>query len=91
MTDTAASVDARLRELLRQRSASERVRMATGMFGSAKRLALAGLRHGGRHRDAVAERLGLLERLHGDELSPAVRAIVAARAGESESGATPRR
>lgn len=77
MHDTAPAVDAHLRALLRGRTPGERVRMATAMFSSAKRLALAGLRYENGRRDPVVERLALLERLYGDDLEPAVRARVA--------------
>lgn len=77
MHDTATAVEAQLRALLRARTPGERVRMATAMFSSAKRLVLAGLRYENARRDPAAERLALLERLHGDDLSPAVHAAVA--------------
>jgi hypothetical protein len=83
MTDTSASTDAHLRALFRARSPAERLRMATGMFTTAKQLALAGLQHNAPFRDHVALRMALLERLYGDELSLEVRTIVA-RSGEAE-------
>lgn len=52
--------------------------MATAMFTAAKRLALAGLRHEDAGRSDVALRRALLDRLYGDELTPYVRARVAA-------------
>ncbi len=75
--DTTPAADAQLRALLRGRTPGERVRMATAMFQSAKRLALAGLRYEHADRDPTAERLALLERLYGDDLAPAIRALVA--------------
>lgn len=78
MRDTPSAVDALLGAMLQARTLGERVRMETGMFGSAKRLALAGLRYEQPLRDPVAERVALLERLYGDDLPPALRASVAA-------------
>jgi hypothetical protein len=77
MRDTTPAADAQLGALLRGRTPGERVRMATAMFRSAKRLALAGLRYENAHRDPAAERLALLQRLYGDDLAPAIRALVA--------------
>jgi hypothetical protein len=80
MSDTAAVVEARLTALYQGCSAGARLRMATGLFQSGKRLALAGLRHTAADRHGVALTTALLERLYGDELAPSVRAAVAARA-----------
>lgn len=77
MRDTAPDVEAQLAALLRARSAGERLRMATGLFVGAKRLALAGTRRDGAPPDRVAERLALLTRLYGDDLTPTVRELVA--------------
>ncbi|MCC7002726.1 MAG: hypothetical protein IT357_11275 [Gemmatimonadaceae bacterium] len=52
--------------------------MATAMFGSAVRVTLAGLRHEDPQREGIALHLALLERLYGDELTPSIRAAVAA-------------
>lgn len=81
MHDTTPAAEAELRALYRARSPAQRLRMATTMFGTATRLALAGLRYEGPQRDAVALRRALLERLHGADLAPAIREAVAARLG----------
>jgi hypothetical protein len=78
MHDTAPEVEAKLRALFRARSPAQRVRMATEMYGMVTRLMLAGLQSQQPHRDAFALRLALLERLHGDQLTPAAREAVAA-------------
>lgn len=79
MHDTTSAAEAELRALFRARSPAQRLRMATTMFGTATRLAVAGLRHEEPHRDGIALRLALLERLYGDDLTPAVKEAVAAQ------------
>ena len=74
-----SAAEAHLRALYQSRSPGQRLRMATAMFASAKRLVLAGLVYEDASRDATALRMALLQRLHGEELSPAVRATVASR------------
>lgn len=78
MHDTAPDVEAKLRALFRARSPAQRLRMATEMYGVVTRVTLAGLQHQEPHRDARALRLALLERLHGDQLTPGAREAVAA-------------
>jgi hypothetical protein len=78
MHDTTPAAEAQLRALYAARSPAERLRMATAMFGTATRVTLAGLRHEDPQREGVALRLALLERLHGDDLTPSIRAAVAA-------------
>lgn len=84
MNDTAPRIEARLTALYRQRSPGARVRMATAMYQTAKRLALAGLRHERSDRSDSALAAALLDRLYGDELAPALRAALAARMGQGQ-------
>lgn len=44
MTDTTPDVDARVDALLRERTPTERLRMATGMYATARMLMIAGIR-----------------------------------------------
>lgn len=77
MTDTSPTVEAELSALYRRRSPGARLRMATTMFTSAKRLAAAGLRTTGGDLPMAEVRSQLLERLYGDELSAGARAWIA--------------
>ena len=43
MTDTTAAIDLQFRTMLLAKSGAERIRMASGMFDSARRLMLASL------------------------------------------------
>lgn len=79
MTDTTPAVEAELRARYRARTPGARLRMATAMFATAKRLAAAGLRFGGAGPSRTELRRGLLARLYGDELTPDQRAEIAAR------------
>ena len=76
-SDTPPEVEAQLTALYQARSPAERVRMATAMYMTAKRLALSGLRHEDAHRGEIAVRRALLDRLYGEELTLAVRDAVA--------------
>lgn len=78
MSDTTTAVDAYWASLYRSRTPGERVRMASGMFTTAKRLALAGIRHRAAPESAVTLRMALLERLYGEELNREVRQQIAA-------------
>lgn len=80
MTDTSLTIEAHLSALYRQRSPGARLRMATAMFTSAKRLAAAGLRATAGDVPAMEARRQLLERMYGDELSAGARAWIAAHA-----------
>lgn len=77
MNDTNSAVEAQLSAMYRARTPVARLRMATAMFSSAKHMAVAGLRLGGIGPSAVELRRGLLNRLYGDELTPAQRAEIA--------------
>jgi hypothetical protein len=79
MTDTSSAVEEELRTRYRARTPAARLRMATAMFATAKRLAAAGLHFGGAGPSRIDLRRGLLDRLYGDELTPAQRAEIAAR------------
>jgi len=68
MSDTSPSVDELLGEMYRARTPGTRLRMATALFATARRLALAGARAGGVNTDERALRRALVERLYGDQL-----------------------
>lgn len=78
MNDTTPTIEAELRALYHARSPAARLRMATAMFSSAKRLAIAGLLFGEPGQSTVALRRGLLDRLYGDALTAAQRIEIAA-------------
>jgi hypothetical protein len=78
MRDTSPQVDAQLRALYRAKSPGDRLRMATVMFGTAKRLSLAGLKHENSDLSGTALRVALLQRLYGDDLSSEIINAVAA-------------
>ena len=79
MRDTSVQVEAQLRALYQARSPGQRLRMATVLFGTAKRLLIAGLKHENADLAGTELRVALLQRLYGDDLSPETRAAVAAR------------
>jgi hypothetical protein len=78
MRDTSPQVEAQLRALYQAKSPGDRLRMATVMFGAAKRLSLAGLKHENANLEGTALRVALLQRLYGDDLSPEIIDLVAA-------------
>ena len=86
VTDTTAAVEEYWNSLYRSRSPGERVRMASGMFTTAKRLALAGIRQRAATQSAVAVRMALLERLHGEELTAEVRRLIASKGAPTHTG-----
>jgi ADP-heptose:LPS heptosyltransferase len=69
MSDTPPSVDGLFRSMLSRKSPAERLRMCTTMFGTAKALAIAGIRQrrGETSEDELRERLFL--HFYGSELS----------------------
>lgn len=83
MRDTSPQVEAQLRALYQAKSPGDRLRMATVMFGTAKRLSLAGLKHENADLEGRALRVALLQRLYGDDLSPEIRDAVAARGSDA--------
>lgn len=79
MNDTSPAIAERLDRLYLARTPSARVRMATSMFTTAKRLAIAGLGAAGVTGSSRELRMGLLERLYGDEIPLQVRREIAER------------
>ena len=84
MSDATPVVEEKLRELLAARSPTERVRMTSRMFATAKALAIAGLRSSDPALSERDLRHGLLLRLYGDELSERDRVAIAAQADPQE-------
>jgi hypothetical protein len=76
MSDTSEATRAQLAALYASRSAGDRLRMATSLFATAKRLATAGIRRDAADLDERGVRSMLLLRLHGDVLSEAEQAAV---------------
>ena len=74
--DTSPAIDARLRELYRQRTPGERLRMATGAFALGRALAAAGLRLANAGRSPAEARVALALRLHGEDLPLACVAAI---------------
>lgn len=84
--DTSADAHAVYCLLLRQRTGAERMRMASDMFTTARRLVLASLPEDVR-ADPVQRAVALLRRLYGRDLDPGVlRAAAAHVAGVDAAG-----
>ncbi|MBX9927418.1 MAG: hypothetical protein K2X99_00765 [Gemmatimonadaceae bacterium] len=90
MNDTHPEASAVLAQLYRAASPEARLRMATSMFGVAKELMLAGIRAEWPTLSPRDERVKLLERLYGDELTARARAEVADGVAPEPSRSTPR-
>jgi len=69
MTDTPASVNTRYSEQLLRQGPARRIEMACAMFASAKALALAGEYSLRGELDSLDQRMVLLARFYGDDLS----------------------
>lgn len=77
LLDTSADAERALRALLQQRTGTERVRMASEMFDTARRLALASLPEAVRE-DPFERSAALVRRFYGRDLDPSVlRAVTA--------------
>ncbi|MBA4071469.1 MAG: hypothetical protein C0497_06480 [Gemmatimonas sp.] len=76
MSDTSPATRAQLATLYAARSAAARLRMATSLFGTAKRLAIAGIRRSAVDLDEQGVRAALFDRLYGDLFSDAERATI---------------
>jgi len=78
MNDTQPDVEARFAALFRQRSGSDRVRMACEMFDLARALMVSNIRalHPGISETEL--RVEVFERMYGSEFTPAERARVVA-------------
>ena len=76
MSDTSVAVRAQLAAWYAARSAGARLRMATSLFATAKRLAIAGIRRDAAGLDEPGVRAALFVRLHGDTFPPEERAAV---------------
>ena len=78
MTDTSASVNARYSEQLLRLGPARRIEMACAMFTSARALALAGESLLRGELAPLDERVALLARFYGDDLTDETRARIEA-------------
>lgn len=76
MSDTSPETRAQLAALYAARSAAARLRMATSLFSTAKRLAIAGIRRTAVDLDERGLRAALFDRLHGNLISDEARAAI---------------
>jgi hypothetical protein len=74
MNDTPPEVEARLRELFMQRTASDRVRMVSEMFDLARALVIAGIKAEWPDITPSELRVKIFERTYGDDLDADTRA-----------------
>ena len=76
MSDTPPSVEGLFRRMLNRKSSAERLRMCTMMFGTAKALAIAGIRQ--RHGELSDEELreNLFLHFYGSELSESEQSAI---------------
>ena len=81
MSDMPPSVAARYRALLDERSSADRLRMCTGMFAAARRLALAGVRQVHGELTELAARRHLFLRFYGSEYDESERRVILAEIG----------
>ena len=72
-----------MRELLMQRSGSERLRMTCDMFDCARALVVAGIRATDPDINASELRVKIFERLYGDDFDPDARARIIVRLREA--------
>lgn len=79
MTDTSADIEAMLTDRYRALAPGARLRMATSMFSSGKRMALAGILATDGALSDSALRRKLLDRLYGDELPHEAKDAILAR------------
>lgn len=77
MSDTSIEVTSLLAREYAARPPAERVRMAAMMFGTARKLVQAGIRSQHAGITDVELRVQVLQRLYGDELTPAAIEAIA--------------
>ena len=82
MNDTSEDVALIIRERYRAMTPTERIRMASGMFETARALATAGIQAQHPDLDAVELRVALFDRLYGRDYSAADREEIVARIRE---------
>jgi hypothetical protein len=70
MNDTATEVAERYRALILQRSASDRLKMACGMFDCARQLMLAGIKARWPDIPDTELRVRVFERMYGRDYTP---------------------
>jgi hypothetical protein len=73
MGDTHKEIEERYKEMLLARSPSEKLRMASGMYDSARRLVIAGVRIGNRQLSASQLRGQLFLRMYAHDFTVAER------------------
>ena len=78
MTDTPASVNARYSEQLLRQGPARRIEMACAMFSSARALVLAGESSLRGNLSLLDERVALLARFYGDDLTDEAQARIEA-------------
>ena len=66
MNDTSLDIEERMAEMIARRTPAERLRMASSMFDSAKKLMAAGLLHENGFLDEAQLRARIFLRLYGD-------------------------
>ena len=79
MNDTSASVEARMRELLAQRSGSDRVRMTCDIFDLARALVVAKIRVEHPDISATELRVQIFERTYAGDFDAKAHARIVAR------------
>jgi len=71
MDDTSMEIKQRYKEMLLSKSPLERLRMASRMYDSGKKLAIAGILKERQHLDSSRLRGQLFIRIYGSDFSPA--------------------
>ena len=84
MSETLAGIDARVRKMMSAKTPAERLRMASGMLATARRLIRAGAP--AEHRDSPAY---AFMRLYGADFSPAERDRILTHLSRASSARSP--
>ena len=73
MDDTQATIEQHYKEMLLSRSPSERLKMASRMFDSGRKLVISGILKGRQHLDTSRLRAQLFLRMYGNDFTAADR------------------
>lgn len=73
MDNTSAKIEQRYREMILHRSPLERLKMASRMYDSVRKLVISGILKGGPNLDTSRLRAQLFLRMYGDDFSAAER------------------
>jgi hypothetical protein len=73
MSDTSTGIEQRYREMLMSKSPAERLKMASRMFDSARKLVMAGILKEEGHIDTLRLRAQLFLRMYGNDFTAAKR------------------